>query len=416
MHAEIISIGDELTSGQRLDTNSQWLSEQLGMLGIRVLFHTTVADDLEANRQAFLLASQRADVVVATGGLGPTADDLTRQALSETTGRPLELDQPSLDHIRNLFRRRQRPMPESNVIQAMFPAGSTPIPNPHGSAPGIELAMDRPERGPAWVFALPGVPAEMKEMWQATVRPRLERLLGPEAQRIRHYRLKCFGVGESDLEQMLPDLIRRGREPQVGITVSHATITLRITASGATDEACRLAMQPTIDTIHQCLGDLVFGEEDEELQHAVVRLLRGSGRTLATAEIVSSGLLSQWLSDAAGAGDTYRGGLVLHDGQALLAAVHEASDAVARHGLDSRELAALLAQQCRHLFQADYGLALGRLPLSDPPREQDKIPLAVAWAGGVATDWAPYGGHPHIRRTRCTKHALDFLRQHLLRR
>src|SRR5436190_2019355 len=174
MRAEVISIGDELTSGQRLDTNSQWLSQRLGELGVETVYHTTVADDLEANVRVFAAAIERTDVVVATGGLGPTADDLTREALAAAAGR--------------------------------------------------ELVSD--------------------------------------ARIIRHRRIKCFGVGESDLEQMLPDLIRRGRTPSVGITVHEATITLRITVEGADDAECRAAMEPTARTIYDCLGNLVFGEED----------------------------------------------------------------------------------------------------------------------------------------------------------
>jgi nicotinamide-nucleotide amidase len=347
--------------------------------------------------------------------LGPTADDLTRQSLAEATGCPLQLDDHSLEHIRGLFRRRQRPMPESNVVQAMFPKGSRPIPNPHGSAPGIEMQVARPDGSTSWVFALPGVPAEMREMWQATVQVHLEQRLGSDAQRIRHFRLKCFGVGESDLEQMLPDLIRRGREPQVGITVSHATITLRITAQGPSDAACWESMQPTIATIRHCLGDLVFGEEDDELQHAVIRRLREQGKTLATAEVVSSGLLASWLSGAAGPADTYRGGLVLHDGNALLNACRPSQQGVvSQYGMDSLEMAAALAEQCRLEFAADVGLALGRLPLDDAQREHCRIPLAVAMGDGVRTEWAPYGGHPDIRKTRCTKHALDFVRRQLI--
>src|SRR4051812_24705923 len=164
MRAEVISIGDELTSGQRLDTNSQWLSERLGEIGIPVMFHTTVADDLEANVRVFREAADRADVVIATGGLGPTADDLTREALARMLGVELVLDEAALAYIRGLFARRKRDMPERNVVQAMFPAGSRVIPNPHGTAPGIDIDVPRSGRTAARIMALPGVPAEMREM------------------------------------------------------------------------------------------------------------------------------------------------------------------------------------------------------------------------------------------------------------
>ncbi len=273
MRAEIISIGDELTTGQRLDTNSQWLAERLLEIGVPVAFHTTVGDQLADNVLVFRQACERADVIVVTGGLGPTADDLTRYAMAELSGAPLVQDDASLAHIKALFASRKREMPQANIVQAQFPKGSRPIHNPHGSAPGIEISIQRAVGKPARIFALPGVPAEMKEMWVATVGPAIQQLLGVRKV-IAHHRIKCFGVGESDLEAMLPDLIARNRYPLVGITVSQATITLRVTAEGDSAAAARAAMQPTIDTIHQCLGDLILGYEDDELQHVVVRLLR----------------------------------------------------------------------------------------------------------------------------------------------
>src|SRR6187401_1096327 len=233
MRAEIISIGDELTTGQRLDTNSQWLAERLLEIGVPVAFHTTVGDQLADNVLVYRQACERADIVVATVGLGPTADDLTRQALADVAGVPLVQDDASLAHIKALFSRRKREMPPANVVQAQFPQGSRPIHNPNGSAPGIDIAIPRAVGNPARVFALPGVPAELKEMWSATVAPAIQSLLGVRRV-IAHHRIKCFGVGESDLEAMLPDLIARQRYPIVGITVSQATITLRITAEGET--------------------------------------------------------------------------------------------------------------------------------------------------------------------------------------
>ena len=140
--AEIVAIGDELTSGQRLDTNSQWISQQLADLGIRVLLHTTVADDLETGIQVIRQALQRVNLVVCTGGLGPTADDLTRETIAQATDRPLQQDDDALAHIENLFRTRKRQMPARNTIQAMFPKGSLVVPNPHGSAPGIDLTIN----------------------------------------------------------------------------------------------------------------------------------------------------------------------------------------------------------------------------------------------------------------------------------
>lgn len=415
MRAEIISIGDELASGQRLDTNSQWLSQRLGELGIPVHYHTTVADELEVNIEVFRQAVGRADVVVATGGLGPTADDLTREALAMMLGVELELDPPSLDHIRALFAHRKREMPERNVVQAMFPRGSRVVPNPHGTAPGIDVTVPPPVGRPSRMFALPGVPAEMKEMWQASVAPRLVKQ-GAGEKVIRHRRIKCFGVGESDLEQMLPDLIRRGRVPSVGITVSEATITLRITATGRTAEDCHLAMEPTAVTIRKCLGPLVFGEEDDELQDAVVRLLIERSETLATVEWGTAGMLAQCLSDVAGAAAVFRAGLVVADSDALTRFLQVPASIIEQHGEHSEEVAAAMAAAGRERAGADYGLAVGKLPAFDAQAcEPESYYFALAWRDGVTTRSSHFAAHPAILKPRAGKQALNLLRLHLMR-
>src|SRR5579871_3087582 len=174
MHAEIISIGSELTTGAKLDTNSQWLSIELSAIGIPVHFHTTVADNHDANLLVLKNAADRADIVLITGGLGPTLDDLTREVLAELTGVQLVLHEPSLQIIREMFARRGREMPERNIVQAMFPEGSEVIPNPRGTAPGVWMEIARAGRGPSRIAAMPGVPSEMKGMFTQWVLPRLQ--------------------------------------------------------------------------------------------------------------------------------------------------------------------------------------------------------------------------------------------------
>lgn len=404
MRAEIISIGDELTSGQRVDTNSAWLSQRLGELGVPVAFHTTVADSLADNVQAFRIACERADLVIATGGLGPTADDLTRQAVAEMADVDLVEDAGALAHIRALFARRKREMPPNNLVQALFPRGSRVVPNPHGSAPGIDFDLPRPGREPARLFCLPGVPAEMQEMWQGTVLPAVVAMLG-KPRVIHHYRVKCFGVGESDLEAMLPDLIRRGRVPTVGITVSKATITLRITAEGETISLARESMQPTIDVIHQCLGNLVFGYEEDEMQHAVLRLLRERRQTLAVVEWGTAGLVEHWLSECAEADATFRGGLVLRDAAGIDILSGLAAEMASMMGLGSAAAMGIVAQAARERFAADFALAIGPLP----PVGQN-LQIAIAGPPGVVPREIPFTGHPDILKPRAAKQALNLLR------
>ncbi|NOX57051.1 MAG: CinA family nicotinamide mononucleotide deamidase-related protein [Planctomycetes bacterium] len=294
MHAEVIAIGSELTSGANLDTNSQWLSVELGQIGIPVRFHTTVADDLDAIVDVLRTSVARSDVVLITGGLGPTQDDLTRDALAALAGRKLVLHQPSLDHIRRLFAQRGRPMPERNRVQALFPEGSEPLPNPVGTAPGIWMELSRDGADPCRLAALPGVPSEMRRMFHEQVRPRLPR--GDQV--ILSAKLNCFGAGESAIEEMLGELTARGRQPDVGITAHEATIVLRITAQAATLEQCRRQIDQTKALIRERLGSLIFGEEDETLPEVVVSLLRTRNKTLATLEMGTDGLLTHWLAKA----------------------------------------------------------------------------------------------------------------------
>lgn len=388
LRGEVIAIGDELTTGQRLDTNTQWLSQRLTELGVTVVAHTTVADDLELNRDVFAAAARRADVVVATGGLGPTADDLTRDAFAAAAGVPLETDAAILAHIESLYRSRGREMPPQNRRQAEFPAGATPIANRGGTAPGVDLVI-----GNTRFFALPGVPAEMREMWAETVQPAIAQMAGDEGV-IVHHLVKCFGAGESQVEAMLPGLFERGREPQVGITASKATITLRITARGADEAACREAIEPTLRFIHETLGTLVYAEcgpdAEVELHSALLDMLRLRGATVAVSEAMTGGLLSQWLAEDDTTHTAFVGGEVRLPARA--AADRESVEAEAVTLRDAG---------------ADYGLVVGALAQLDPPT----VPVAVAGPQGVESKRVVLVGHPSIHRPLVAKHALNVLRQ-----
>ena len=409
MNAEIITIGDEITSGQLLDTNSQWLSLRLEELGIRVLYHSTVGDELEPCAEVFRHAIERADVLVATGGLGPTADDLTRDALALATGRPLQLNAAALEHIRHFFAQRQRPMPPQNARQAMFPAGSRVIPNPHGTAPGIDMDAPCEGRSPCRVFALPGVPAEMVEMWNDSVAPAIRGLPG-RRRVIRRRRIHCFGAGESQIESLLPDLIRRGRQPTVGITASKATITLRIAAEGDSEAECDAAIEPVAATIRQCLGDLVFGEEDDELQHVVVRQLHQRRRTLATVEWGTAGMLADWLGHVDNSAGAYLAGLVVADEAACRKMLDLPSDLVGADS-DVERFVRAMAIACQERFGADDGLAVGPFPLTGMPTDTPrKLHMALATAEGVRMSKLSIGLHPALLHIYCAKQALNFVR------
>ena len=394
MRAEVIAIGDELTSGQRLDTNSQWLSAELGVLGVPVVFHTPAADTLEAGVEAFRAAADRADLVVATGGLGPTADDLTRDVLAAVAGSPLELSPEALTAVESRFARRGMPMPESNRRQAVFPRGSRIIPNPEGTAPGIDLDV---AGGRTRIFALPGVPAEMRTMWRDTVLPAILGML-PERATIVQRRIKCFGAGESAIEAMLPDLVRRGRDPLVGITAHEATITLRIAARGRDEAECQGKIADTEATIRNCLGPLVYGVEDDELEDAVVAAVAAAGMTLATAEVGTDGRVAALLAQAAARspqGGCFRGGRVLP----------RSADA---------GLADALAARARAEHDAAVGLGIGPVePMADGRGE---IEVALVTDAGVERFRHMLGGGAFLAGSRAAKFAIDQVRRWALAR
>ena len=411
MRAEVIAIGTELTSGARLDTNSQWLSLELAELGIPVQYHTTIDDDLPAIVAELRSAVNRSDLVLITGGLGPTLDDLTRQAMAELAQAPLVLDVEQLAIIESMFARRNRPMAERNRIQAMFPEGSEPISNPRGTAPGIWQEISRKGQAePCRLAAMPGVPSEMKRMFREEIRHRL-----PGGQRvIRRARINCFGIGESDAEARLGELTARGRVPEIGITVHEATITLRINALGATAEECTEQIDQARREIVQRMGSLVFGEEDDELQHVVIRQLVAAGQTLATAECGTGGLLAERLTDVEQYESAYRGGLVLTEDAAGWDLLGVPAAVVAE--ADSETLAGLMARSCRERFQTDFALAVTERPAYDVEQSSGQVPalyLALAGEGLLEVREQVLVGDSSIARSRAAKGVLDLLRRQL---
>lgn len=399
--AEIVSIGDEMTSGARLDTNAQWLSRRLQELGVEVIFHSTVGDTLSHNVDVFRIAAQRADVVVCTGGLGPTRDDLTREALAGVVDRPLELRQESLDHIESFFASRQRVMPERNRLQAMFPVGSDEIFNPQGTAPGVDLAVEREQQPDSRVFALPGVPAEMKRMFTDTVASRILEMAGG-AKTIASCVMKFFGTGESDMEQRLGDMIARDRQPRVGITVSAATISLRISAMGDDFESCVQMIAETRKEILAIVGDLYFGDgEHYEQHHAINESLSKVEQSLLVIELGNAAPLGDWFA-ALGETASFRGGVSLNNPEDLCRLA------------DVGDLEAALVI-LRHQFKSDWLLLVDRYPELDhgsgkPLPPHDFRCMVVTPSDDVLIMEQSIGGHPSILQQRIAKSAMQWFR------
>jgi nicotinamide-nucleotide amidase len=399
LKAEIISIGDELTAGQRLDTNSQWLGQNLSELGLHVAFHTTVGDVAEENRLVFQTAFERADVVIVTGGLGPTADDLTRQVLSDVTNQPLVRDPASVELIQNLFMKYGRQMPESNLVQADFPRGSRPIHNPEGTAPGIDMTVPLAGRT-SRVFCLPGVSAEMHQMWNEHVQPAILKLMGNNRHVVVRV-INCFGAGESHIESMLPNMIARDRIPRVGITASGATISLRVVTRGNSAEECWRQIAPTENTIRLCLGDLVFGVDEETLEQVLVEQLASTRKTISIFDFGMHGQVAARISEVAVETGVLRGSVCIP------------SAANGATGVRSQSLDELIsvAETVREQFQSNIGVSIG--PVSVDADDKSGFVVTLCSDEHVAQERFLVGGHTSFRLSRSVKQVLNYLRLQL---
>jgi nicotinamide-nucleotide amidase len=410
MKTEIISIGSELTSGQNLDTNSQWLSRRLAEIGVPVGWHTTVADDLDANVQAFRIASERAALVLISGGLGPTQDDLTREAVAQAAGVGLTFDDTSFAQIQEMFARRKRTMPDRNRVQAMFPVGAEPIANTCGTAPGFWMKI-----GGALFAAMPGVPSEMYVMFEHSIRPRLLQM-GFSGGVLVQRKINCFGAGESAVEEQLLDLTKRGHEPEVGITVSDATISLRILARAATAAAAHAIIEPVERTIRERLAELVFGVEDEDLQDAVAKLLAERRKTLATAESVTGGMVAERLVQVPGISAWFRGGIVAYDNQVKTELLGVPEALIAQQGAVSGPVAEAMAVGARHRLRADIAVSTTGLagPAGGTPEKPvGHVFVGLAWDGGSSVINYSWAGTRAEVRSRTAKLALNRVRLHL---
>ncbi len=412
MNAIIISIGDELLLGRTVDTNAAWLSQRLAATGVTVLAHVTVGDDQGAIRDAVDRAAGQADWVLVSGGLGPTPDDLTRQALADAMGVALELREPFVDQIAGYFRRFGRPMPERNKVQAMFPVGSTAIDNTCGTAPGIQARLHDAE-----VFVMPGVPREMKVMFERDALPQLTAQSSGKV--ILTETLWTFGQGESTVAGHIADLMERGRNPAVGTTAQDAKIGLRIIAEGDTQSDARRLADATAAELRTRLGTLIYGEGDESLADAVGTLLKQRRQTVATAESCTGGLIAKTLTDVSGSSAYFLGGVVSYANEAKTDMLGVPSALIAEHGAVSSQVVEVMATGCRDRTGADWAIAVTGVAGPTGGTADKPVGLVyVALSGPDGTDVREYRFGEHLGRgdvrSRTRWVALNMLRLMLL--
>ncbi len=369
MQAIIISVGDELTLGQVVDTNSAWLSARLAALGVLTRLHLTVPDDQAAIVQAVRSVTELAEWVVITGGLGPTQDDLTRQALAKLEDVPLVLHAPSLARIEQFFKDRGRVMTESNRVQALAPAGARVLDNPQGTAPGLRMAIGR-----ALVFAMPGVPLEMKAMFEQHLAP----LIATQAGRtILTHKINTLGIGESVVGEVLGDRMRRDQNPLVGTTVSVGIVSVRIRSDFPTRVQAQTELDRAVRVVKQRLGAAIFSEGDVSLAVVVGEMLHARHRTVTTAESCTAGLVAAMLTEVPGSSAWFLGGWVVYANRMKTAVLGVPADLIAREGAVSEEVVRQMAVEALQRSAGDYVLAL--TGVAGPEGGSPEKPVGTVW-------------------------------------
>lgn len=351
MKAEIISVGTELLLGQILNTNTQIISERLSGLGVDVYYHTAVGDN--AGRVAAVLreALSRSDLVITTGGLGPTMDDLTKETVAEVLGLGMELNAVELAKLEKRFSGRGAPMPPNNRKQAMIPTGAKVIQNNNGTAPGVLI-----EQGKNTVIILPGPPRELLPMLDETVIPFLAAKQGAGAV-IKSHVLKLCGIGESALEEEIKDILREQTNPTLA-PLAGSEMTLRITAK-AKDSDTAAAMTAELEArVRGRLGEYIYGVDDDTLESAVGQLLRDKGMTLALAESCTGGLIANRITNVPGSSEYFSAGIVSYSNNAKIHILGVPESTITAHGAVSRETAENMANCIRRLSGASVALAV----------------------------------------------------------
>lgn len=431
MRAEVVTVGTELLLGEIVDTNSAWLSQRLAVLGVSVDWKTTVGDDLDRMVEAFTLARERADVVIVTGGLGPTQDDITREALAQVTGRPLCRDQGVVGRIEAVFANRGREMAVSNLRQADVPDGARVIPMLWGTAPGLIVPAfpaggfaGGPAGGPAGgrvFYAMPGVPAEMKEMFERAVAPDLiSRMRSSDT--IRSRDVNTWGMSESRIADVLAGRIADLATSDVMTIAFRAgigAVRVRVTVKAQDNELASSLLDAEEVRIRELLGDAVFGTDSDTLESVCVDLLRDAGLKLAAAESMTGGMVGAWITRVPGASDVFLGSAVTYAAEAKSTLLCVPEDILGRDGPVSDSVAAAMATGARRCFGADVGIAVTGLagPASKGAELQDVevgcVFLAVDVRGDMSVVQLSFPGDRERVRSFAVATLLDLLRRRL---
>ena len=407
---EILSVGTELLLGGIANTDAQMLSQGLSELGLNVYWHTVVGDNPLRAKQAVELARSRADIIITTGGLGPTCDDLTKNVLAEAFGKKLVFHEDSARRIREYFARTKRPMPESNLQQAMLPEGCTVLENDWGTAPGCAFEADG-----VHVIMLPGPPSECRPMFHHRVKPYL---LALSEGIIASHTLKLFGIGESAMEAQLREQMNGMTNPTLAPYAKEGECELRVTAKAATDEQAQALLLPVVEQVKALFGSKVYGVDVQSLEQVVQTLLEQKHMTIGVAESITGGLMAKRLTDLPGVSRVFKGGIVSYTNEIKNRVLGVPETVLAEHGAVSAPVAQAMAEGARRVLGVD--IALSATGVAGPDRDDRGNEVGTAFVA-IATEQGSYVrplqlGQRPMRdrlRTQTAHHAFDLARRYL---
>lgn len=406
-NAAIICIGNELLNGHTIDTNSSWLAERLLAVSTEVVYSCCIGDDVGEIKSAIQHASNKADIILITGGLGPTDDDLTRNGFAEFLNTELVLHPELEEKIKDFFKTRGYDMPQRNICQAYLPKGTEEIENHLGTAPGILY-----QGNGKTIAALPGVPSEMKQMFESIVLPRIAKLTGNDFLVIK--KLKCIGAGESTVAEMLGDMMERGRNPLINCTVDCGIITLHIISRGKDKKSAQALAQADTEKFRTILGDIIYSVDNETLAEVIGKKLSDAKKTLATAESCTGGLIGKMITDIPGCSAYFKGGWITYSNEAKISQLGVKKELIEKFGAVSSEVSAAMALGAKERSDADYAVSVTGIAGPQGESEQKPIGLvyiSVAFSNKVETTKFLFGpGNRDFIRIRTAQNALNLLR------
>ena len=408
--AEIIAVGTELLLGNIVNTNARDISRALSAVGVNVFWHTVVGDNPQRLKEALDIARRRADIIITTGGLGPTYDDLTKQTICEAFGKPLVLHQDILDGLKVFFEKNvHMKMPSNNVQQAELPEGCTVFDNPVGTAPGCAFEADG-----VHVLMLPGPPFEMLTMLKGHVVPYLRNL---SSEVIVSHDIMTFGLGESPMEDLMREKMSRMENPSLATYAKPSEVRLRATAKAESAEAAEAMLAPVVKDVTDFLGDYVYGVDVSSLEETCFRLLKEKGLTLATAESCTGGRVAERITALPGVSAVYRGGVVSYWTSVKADVLGVPQETLDAHGAVSEETARAMAEGARRITGAD--IAVSVTGVAGPESDERGVPVGIVYIGLAAPDGTFCRPLDLGKRRRdriqdlSSNHALDVVRRYL---